>query len=274
MTSVQAVPWYGLSPFPCSRQPALQPSQLGVDQLGRHRPQRDHGRRDRRGPPRGLERTRLLADDPVTLQAVEYYFKTPEDVAQKLQVPFLGMVPKVPGGTTLLSGNVPHTFGEAFRSLRTALAFSNGATSGRVIVVTSSQPLEGKTTTACNLAWPGAASNFWPNVLYDPREGMRQADLLGEMRRIADFLGEPRDMQPQVKEWALAITGAVSKIIPRERALECKRLFVEFQQYFAGEIEKRMRSWTLPFLIRHSAFHTLDHAWEMEDKDLTGEDGA
>jgi hypothetical protein len=30
-----------------------------------------------------------------------------------------------------------------------------------------------------------------------------------------------------------------------------------------------MRSRTLPFLIRHSAFHTLDHAWEMEDKDLT-----
>ena len=78
--------------------------------------------------------------------------KTPEDVAQKLQVPFLGMVPKVPGGTTLLSGEVPHTFGEAFRSLRTALAFSNGAASGRVIVVTSSQPLEGKTTTASNLA--------------------------------------------------------------------------------------------------------------------------
>ncbi len=36
----------------------------------------------------------------------------------------------------------------------------------------------------------------------------------------------------------------------------------------------RMRSSTLPYLIRHSAFHTLDHAWEMEDKDLSGEDGA
>ena len=34
-----------------------------------------------------------------------------------------------------------------------------------------------------------------------------------------------------------------------------------------------MRKWTLPFLIRHSAFHTLDHAWEMEDKDLTAEAG-
>ena len=43
--------------------------------------------------------------------------------------------------------------------------------------------------------------------------------------------------------------------------------------YNAGESAKRMRTWTLPFLIRHSAFHTLDHAWEMEDKDLTGEDG-
>ena len=39
--------------------------------------------------------------------------------------------------------------------------------------------------------------------------------------------------------------------------------------YNAGNIAKRMRSRTLPFLIRHSAFHTLDHAWEMEDKDLS-----
>ena len=30
--------------------------------------------------------------------------------------------------------------------------------------------------------------------------------------------------------------------------------------------------WPLRFLIRHTAFHTLDHAWEMEDKDLTGKE--
>jgi hypothetical protein len=41
--------------------------------------------------------------------------------------------------------------------------------------------------------------------------------------------------------------------------------------YNAGEVTRRMRSWTLPFLIRHSAYHTLDHAWEMEDKDLSAE---
>lgn len=32
-----------------------------------------------------------------------------------------------------------------------------------------------------------------------------------------------------------------------------------------------IRAWTLQFLIRHSAYHMLDHAWEMEDRDLTGE---
>jgi hypothetical protein len=29
------------------------------------------------------------------------------------------------------------------------------------------------------------------------------------------------------------------------------------------------RTWPLRYLIRHTAYHTMDHAWEMEDKDLT-----
>jgi hypothetical protein len=34
--------------------------------------------------------------------------------------------------------------------------------------------------------------------------------------------------------------------------------------------EGRMaRTWPLRFLIRHTAYHTMDHAWEMEDRDLT-----
>lgn len=31
----------------------------------------------------------------------------------------------------------------------------------------------------------------------------------------------------------------------------------------------RGRNWTIPLLIRHTSFHVLDHAWEMEDKDLS-----
>ncbi len=63
--------------------------------------------------------------------------------------------------------------------------------------------------------------------------------------------------------------------IPEEGALTPKGLrdyretyAATMRAYNAGE-GKRMRSWNLPFLIRHSAFHTMDHAWEMQDKDLT-----
>jgi hypothetical protein len=34
---------------------------------------------------------------------------------------------------------------------------------------------------------------------------------------------------------------------------------------------KYAKKWPLRYMIRHTAFHTLDHAWEMEDKDLTGD---
>jgi polysaccharide biosynthesis transport protein len=79
--------------------------------------------------------------------------KTPEDITRRLKLPFLGLVPAVKGNAhPLLSQEVPHEFGEAFRALRTSLVFSSGGEERRVIALTSAQPLEGKTTTACNMA--------------------------------------------------------------------------------------------------------------------------
>jgi capsular exopolysaccharide synthesis family protein len=79
--------------------------------------------------------------------------KTPEDVTWRLHLNFLGLVPKVHGERhPLLSGPVPHDFGEAFRALRTALVASSGTDATRLIAITSTQPLEGKTTTAVNIA--------------------------------------------------------------------------------------------------------------------------
>jgi hypothetical protein len=34
---------------------------------------------------------------------------------------------------------------------------------------------------------------------------------------------------------------------------------------------KMARTWPLRYLIRHTAYHTMDHAWKMEDKDLTAQ---
>jgi capsular exopolysaccharide synthesis family protein len=80
--------------------------------------------------------------------------KTPEDVTRILKMPFLGLIPSVRGDKhpVLASSHAPHEFGEAFRSLRTAIISRYPGESAKTMVVSSAQPLEGKTTTACNIA--------------------------------------------------------------------------------------------------------------------------
>src|SRR2546428_9641579 len=80
--------------------------------------------------------------------------KTPEDVARRLKLPFLGLVPSVRGDKhpVLASSHVPHDFGESFRALRTSLMSKYPGEGTKILVVTSAQPLEGKTTTAANIA--------------------------------------------------------------------------------------------------------------------------
>jgi hypothetical protein len=34
---------------------------------------------------------------------------------------------------------------------------------------------------------------------------------------------------------------------------------------------KPLGNWTIPYLLRHTAYHVLDHTWEMQDRDLTDE---
>ncbi len=80
--------------------------------------------------------------------------KTPEDVTRRLKLPFLGLVPSVRGDKhpTLASSHVPHDFGESFRALRTSLISKYTGEGTKIVLVTSAQPLEGKTTTAANIA--------------------------------------------------------------------------------------------------------------------------
>ena len=62
---------------------------------------------------------------------------------------------------------------------------------------------------------------------------------------------------------------AEALVTPEGRRQHRDAYLAAIRDFNAGKVDRRMRSWTLPFLIRHSAFHTLDHAWEMEDKDLS-----
>jgi capsular exopolysaccharide synthesis family protein len=80
--------------------------------------------------------------------------KTPEDINQRLRVPFLGLVPSVRGDKhpLLASSHVPHDFGESFRALRTSLISKYTEPGTKILAVTSAQPLEGKTIAAANIA--------------------------------------------------------------------------------------------------------------------------
>jgi polysaccharide biosynthesis transport protein len=80
--------------------------------------------------------------------------KTPEDVTRILKMQFLGLVPSIRGDKhpVLASSHAPHEFSEAFRSLRTSIIARYPGEGAKTMVVTSAQPLEGKTTTAANIA--------------------------------------------------------------------------------------------------------------------------
>jgi hypothetical protein len=103
-----------------------------------------------------------------------------------------------------------------------------------------------------------------------------------EMRKGPRGGGRDRDriISHVIRQESESFASGVGLRIPEGGALtpdglrQYREDYVQaMRAYNAGEVEKRMRSWTLPFLIRHSAFHTLDHAWEMEDKDLSAQDG-
>jgi hypothetical protein len=116
---------------------------------------------------------------------------------------------------------------------------------------------------ACWAFFDGVAARVSPEMRKGPRGGGRDRNRI--IRHT--IRNESEEFAKQVglrnaEESALTPDG-----LSRHR----ETYLAAMRAYNAGEVTKRMRSWTLPFLIRHSAFHTLDHAWEMEDKDLSGE---
>jgi hypothetical protein len=119
---------------------------------------------------------------------------------------------------------------------------------------------------ACWTFFDRVAARVSPEMRKGPRGGGRGRDeIIGHAIRVEslDFAKKVGVMVPE----GAALTG--------DDLRQYRKAYVEaMRAYNAGKVERRMRSWTLAFLIRHSAYHTLDHAWEMEDKDLSAQDEA
>ncbi len=114
---------------------------------------------------------------------------------------------------------------------------------------------------ACWAFFDGVAARVSPEMRKGPRGGGRDRDQI--IRHT--IRTESEDFAKQV---GLRISEGAALTLDGLRHHR-ETYVAAMRAYNAGEVTRRMRSWTLPFLIRHSAFHTLDHAWEMEDKDLS-----
>ena len=79
-------------------------------------------------------------------------FKSPEEIEEKLGLAVLGIIPFSDGDILADISGLSNPLAEAFRSFRTALQFSTDQGAPKTIAVTSSQPGEGKSTTALALA--------------------------------------------------------------------------------------------------------------------------
>lgn len=106
------------------------------------------------------------------------------------------------------------------------------------------------------------------------------ARVSAEMRKGPRGGGRDRDtiIRHTIRTESEDFARKVGMVVPERGALAPGALapyrsaYIEaMRAYQRGETKKAMRSWTLAFLVRHSGYHTMDHAWEMEDKDLSGE---
>lgn len=85
-------------------------------------------------------------------EALDDTLRSPEDAEKKLHMPLLGTTPFVTDVTWQDIEDRQGELSEAYYSIRATVDFASSSLAGKVMLVTSSQPGEGKTTTAVALA--------------------------------------------------------------------------------------------------------------------------
>ena len=112
---------------------------------------------------------------------------------------------------------------------------------------------------ACWTVFDGVRERVSAEMKKGPRGGGRDRD-----RIVLHTLGVEQD-------WA----QKVGVPMPKDMVVTDSDGLMEYRNAYCAAIlafhseGMAARTWPLRFLIRHTAYHTLDHAWEMEDNDLT-----
>lgn len=119
--------------------------------------------------------------------ALDTSVKSPDQLREVAGVPILGTIahdPQVPKRPLTVHEDAQSPRAEAFRQLRTNLQFVDVDGPRKIIVVTSSMPEEGKTTTVLNLAIATSAAGSRVLVIEGDLRRPKAADLLGMERSV------------------------------------------------------------------------------------------
>ena len=116
---------------------------------------------------------------------------TPEDVERELDLPLLGVIPRAENGPALQALALPNSpIAEAYNSLRGSLLYATPTGLPRIIVVTSAQAGEGKSTTSFAIA-QGLARIGRKALLIDAdmrRPALHQLTSIDNTRGLTDLL--------------------------------------------------------------------------------------
>ena len=104
------------------------------------------------------------------------------------------------------------------------------------------------------------AARVSPELEKGPRGGGRDRDQI-----VRHVVGNERgDLAKKV-----GVTPASELLTPAAIRSHRDAFVAAMRDYNSQGKMARGRNWTVALLLRHTAYHALDHAWEMEDKDLS-----
>lgn len=91
----------------------------------------------------------------LVVELMDESIRSPEDIETKLGIPLLGAIPLLPRNVMLEDAfaDPKSAMSEAYHSVRTALQFSTPSGAPDVMLVTSTKPAEGKSTTSRSIAF-------------------------------------------------------------------------------------------------------------------------
>jgi len=115
---------------------------------------------------------------------------------------------------------------------------------------------------ACWAFFDDVRSRVSAELQQGPRGGGRQRDQV--IRHVVRT-----EQEDWAKKLGLRVPELPPGVLPTDQDLSAQRAAYCTAIRALHAEGKMARTWPLRYLIRHTAYHTLDHTWEMEDRDLT-----